>query len=458
MATAIAYAPIDMDGTEVGSGEVTIFTSTQIQIADGTDVTNYFGTGFAVDTFGNLVGGTLTGVNNVIDGILQFEITGLNHSIVTFNDFLLVNDAQGALAFVFDGNDVLIGSSGADVVNGYGGDDSLFGGGGNDVARGGVGNDTLNGGAGNDSMYGSEGNDIYVVNSGGDFVQELPNEGMDLVRSSVNFRLPANVENLQLTSGPAVNGTGNGANNRLTGNAADNTLIGQGGHDTIDGGAGSDTMLGGTGNDVYVVNSAVDVVVENLGEGTDTVLSFANYRLSANVEHLTLTGSTNLNAIGNGSNNTLTGNSGANTLTGQGGHDILDGGPGADTLLGGNGNDQLIFDPSDPVVQGGAEIDTLRVNGSGVVLDLTLISDAVIQDMERINLTGTGNNTLTLGIADVLAISSTTNTLKVDGDAGDIVNAGEGWTDMGVVGAYHQYSQSGATLLVDTDITQNIST
>ena len=57
----------------------------------------------------------------------------------------------------------------------------------------------------------------------------------------------------------------------------------------------------------------------------------------------------------------------------------------------------------------------------------------------------------------LLDLSATSNTLTVDGNAGDIVNAGSGWTDLGISGAYHQYSQSGATLLVDTDITQNIT-
>ena len=45
----------------------------------------------------------------------------------------------------------------------------------------------------------------------------------------------------------------------------------------------------------------------------------------------------------------------------------------------------------------------------------------------------------------------------MDGISGDTVNAGIGWTDGGVTGGYHQYTQGVATLLVSTLITQDIS-
>jgi hypothetical protein len=56
----------------------------------------------------------------------------------------------------------------------------------------------------------------------------------------------------------------------------------------------------------------------------------------------------------------------------------------------------------------------------------------------------------------VLAISSTTDTLRVDGGAGDAVNAGPGWTqiDSITIGAneYAQYTNGSATLQVDLDV------
>ena len=66
-----------------------------------------------------------------------------------------------------------------------------------------------------------------------------------------------------------------------------------------------------------------------------------------------------------------------------------------------------------------------------------------------------GANILTLTMNDVLDASDT-DILTVDGDAGDSVEAGTGWTDGGVVGAYHDYTQGSATLNVDIEMTVNV--
>ncbi|HCZ16815.1 MAG TPA: type I secretion protein, partial [Candidatus Accumulibacter sp.] len=79
------------------------------------------------------------------------------------------------------------------------------------------------------------------------------------------------------------------------------------------------------GNDTYVIDNTGDVVTENAGEGADLVRSSVSYTLTANVENLTLTGTSALNGTGNTLNNVLTGNSGNN---------VLSGGTGADTLIG----------------------------------------------------------------------------------------------------------------------------
>ena len=138
-----------------------------------------------------------------------------------------------------------------------------------------------------------------------------------------------------------INGTGNSLDNVLKGNDANNTLTGNGGNDTLDGGSGSDTMLGGTGNDTYSVNVSTDVVTENANEGIDTVNAGITYSIAsaANIENITLTGTTAINATGNNSANVLIGNSGTNAISAGAGNDTLDGGAGTDTLTGGTGND-----------------------------------------------------------------------------------------------------------------------
>ena len=140
------------------------------------------------------------------------------------------------------------------------------------------------------TLIGGAGNDTYVVDNVGDVVTERPAKAPTRCSRRVTYTLAANVENLTLTGTAAINGTGNALDNILTGNSAANMLT------------------GGLGNDTYVVGAG-DIVVENAGEGTDTVQSSVTLTLAANVENLTLTGSTAINGTGNTLDNVLAGNS-----------------------------------------------------------------------------------------------------------------------------------------------------
>jgi hypothetical protein len=64
-------------------------------------------------------------------------------------------------------------------------------------------------------------------------------------------------------------------------------------------------------------------------------------------------------------------------------------------------------------IDGGGNIDTLKLNGNDLILDLTNISNARIQDIEKINISGSGDNTLIVNLNDVLDASTSTNILKV---------------------------------------------
>ena len=136
---------------------------------------------------------------------------------------------------------------------------------------------------------------------------------------------------------------GGGGADTLNGGAGNDTLMGGDGDDSLVGGAGNDSMAGGAGNDTYVVDSVLDVLVENPGEGKDTVKSTVSWTLGANFERLVLSGAGLIDGTGNGQANALTGNAAANRLSGGDGNDSITGGGGADTLTGGTGADSFVW-------------------------------------------------------------------------------------------------------------------
>jgi serralysin len=241
---------------------------------------------------------------------------------------------------------------------------------------------------------------------------------------------------------------GNELGNTLTGNAGDDSMSGGAGNDTFTGSAGNDTLAGGAGDDVYKAAKG-DVIVEAAGEGNDRVEVGNNWVLGANVEDLTLTGYCKT-GTGNDLGNHILGNGSANTLNGGNGDDTLDGAAGADKLSGGAGNDTFVWDSADAFDLGAGGTDTLVLGGSQS-LDLTLIDNSIITGMERITLGGT--NTLTLAGADLTALSTSTDTLYVDGDAGDNVYLSGAWThNANPVAGYDIWKSGVAVLRVDSDI------
>ena len=257
----------------------------------------------------------------------------------------------------------------------------------NNSLTGNDGANVLDGGLGNDTMVGGLGNDTYIVDSALDVVTEGLNAGLDTIHASVTYTLSPNVEQLVLTGGGGINGTGNALDNDISGNTGNNilsgasggdtihgdtgndtidggdgndklygddgndTLLGGAGNDYLEGGLGVDTYNGGAGNDYYFVGAADKPIVEAAGGGDDTVDSDVDWTLEANVENLILrAGSAALNGTGNALNNHLLGNASNNTLTGLAGNDTLDGGAGADTMIGGQGNDTYVVDDANDKV------------------------------------------------------------------------------------------------------------
>jgi Ca2+-binding RTX toxin-like protein len=212
--------------------------------------------------------------------------------------------------------------------------------------------------------------------------------------------------------------------------------------------------------------------------------------------------------LGGTGNDTLTGGNVSETLVADAGNDTLIGNGGADVLYGGTGNDSFVLNFSNLAaltagvssgqfarIDGGSGIDTITLAGSGLSLNLTLIanqgastpgSQSRIESIERIDLTGSGNNTLTFGVGDVLdmaGMNSFNNAtgwsdgsynlaagganganpeprhqLILIGNAGDaaVLTDGASWSNAGTVSssghAYIVYNHrsAAAQLLIDT--------
>ncbi len=132
--------------------------------------------------------------------------------------------------------------------------------------------DIIKAGAGNDTMTGGAGHDWYEVNSMGDQVIELANEGIDRIaltladKSITSYTLVNHVENLTLVSvSPTLQVTANELNNHLLGNAVNNHLSGLAGNDLLIGNAGNDTLLGGEGLDILVGGAGLDRLTGGAG-------------------------------------------------------------------------------------------------------------------------------------------------------------------------------------------------
>jgi trimeric autotransporter adhesin len=212
--------------------------------------------------------------------------------------------------------------------------------------------------------------------------------------------------------------TGYDGNDKLYGYKDNDILNGGAGDDFLIGGLGADTMTGGTGNDIYVVDSVGDIVIENSGEGTDTVQSSIAYTLGDTLENLTLTGTDAVDCTGNDLDNKILGNSADNVLTSGTGDDILNGRGGMDTMIGGIGNDTYIIDDADAIVTENAGEGTDTVQSS--------ISYALGDNLENLTLTG-GDDIDATGNVFVNVLTGNRGANIIDGGAGaDTMTGGAG--------------------------------
>ncbi|SFT60454.1 serralysin [Pseudovibrio denitrificans] len=248
----------------------------------------------------------------------------------------------------------LDGGAGNDTLTGAGGNDTLIGGDGNDVLRGGTGADAYSAGNGNDTIYyangdkfwNSKGNGINVAGAGVDTL--IIESGSYFDTNGLSWYGFERFVGAEMND--RVKGNSNKINYHLDGGAGNDTLTGAGGNDTLNGGDGNDTLIGGDGNDIlnggegndtYFVDNAGDTIIEADNSGIDTIISGVSFKLTDNIEDLTLTGTADNYAIGNSEDNTIIGNDGDNHIEGGAGTDILTGGAGSDlfNFREGMGND-----------------------------------------------------------------------------------------------------------------------
>jgi Ca2+-binding RTX toxin-like protein len=427
------------------------------------------------------------GLQLTINGDIENVIGGsINDSIVGNSlDNTLSGDAGDDYLTGGAGNDTLFGGTGSDLIYGDAGNDTLYGdagddtlydlGGGNDLLVGGDGNDTLYGDVGNDTLTGGTGNDTYYLSYTAtdltnDTVIENPGEGTDLAYAifTVNA-LADNVENLTLLGTDNINGNGNGLNNIITGNDGNNILdggagndslygglgddflgdygggndliVGGDGNDGLYGGAGTDTLIGGMGNDSYYLSYVPsdltnDTITENLGEGIDTAYAiFTVTALAANVENLTLLGSSNINGTGNSLDNQLLGNSGNNTLDGGLGNDFIANfyNTGSNTLIGGDGNDILYGGGANDTLIGGNGDDTYYLSLAPTELATDTITETTTGGMDNaISLSTVGlladniENLFLVGSANINATGNASNNIILGNSGNNTINGGDG--------------------------------
>jgi serralysin len=340
------------DDTLDGSGGADTFVFNNVidfLNPDGSSVYIYSSDGF------DIIKNFNQGEDSIISIDPQTDDSKLIDISVALGSAAAFTAGSGTTTYIFGttDSDTITGTSADDIIYGLSGNDIVYGKGGNDSLYGGPDDDNLYGGADSDKLYGGSGNDYLT---GGD---DTTNE-----------------------------------------------LYGEEGNDILDGrGEFYDILIGGTGNDTYIVNanlnpqyprsfSANDEITEKLNEGTDTVQSPVSYRLGNNLENLVLTGSSDINGIGNALDNRIEGNTGHNFLVGDDGddhllgyedYDILAGEAGNDILDGGAGNDFLNGGAGNDFLDGGAGSDTLTGGAGADIFVLSSPFDGIdiIKDFKR---------------------------------------------------------------------------
>lgn len=304
-------------------------------------------------------------------GVAVFSLDGDDTLIGGSGADWLYTDAGNDSVHAGAGADTIDGGAGADYLKGQAGNDSIVGGTGADTLTGDAGADTVDGGADNDSIAGGSGSDSLLGGDGDDNIRgdnmwlnlaDYPSTAGTATTLTVTNTAEGPIELWYLNSSGVLEFRQNiNAGETIT--QAATTLdtyvlrspdgfyleLIEGGNqtvvygadglsDTIDGGAGNDTIFGEFGDDSIAGGTGADSI--DGGFGNDSV-------------------------SGGSDNDTIFGGDGDDTLDGVEGNDSLDGGSGDDLLTGDIGDDNFIYNVGD----GLDTISDFNTGNTGALLD-----------------------------------------------------------------------------------------
>ncbi len=444
----------DADLITGNTGSDTLVSGSGVDTLIGNSGNDVFVVNNAEDSIQENVSGT-SSILSSADYVLPQNVASL--TLTGFDDLSAASNDSGGVLTGNSGSDTLTGGSGADTLISGSGTDLLIGGGGNetfvinnssdtvDAALSGVsqvlssvsyvepenvssltltgiasltatgndqdgtlnanaGNDTLISGSGVQTLVGGTGADTFEINNTSDVV-EVNGSGASLI-SSVSYVVPSDIASAALSGSDSLT---------LTAQADTQSLMANSGNDTLVSSTGIETLVGGTGNDTYVVNNASDQIIAQSG-ASGTVLASVSYVLPEDVSTLILTGSSDLSATGNSSNDILEGNAGADTLIAGSGSAVMVGGSGNDTMVGGSGIDTMI---------GGSGADLFEINNADDQVSAGTGSDTIQSSVDFVLPEHVDTLQLT-GSASLIAGGNGENDLLIANTGNDTIFAGAG--------------------------------
>ncbi|MDX2197794.1 MAG: calcium-binding protein [Phycisphaerae bacterium] len=395
------------------------------------------------------------------------------------DDFIRIDEVNGAFTntqittiYGGDGNDHLLGGSGAETFDGGYGDDFIDGQQGADVAYLGDGDDTFqwDPGDGSDIVEGQSGHDVMLFNgSAGSEIFELSPNGQRLRFTRNLGNIIMDLDGVEQVDLRALVGTDVTTVNDLTGTALTElnidlaaTLGGTTGDaqaDTINvkGTLGDDAIdVIGAGTSVAAIGLFTQVNITN-AEGANDSLVISALDGADGITATTLpAGVIKLTLDGGEDNDTLLGSQGVDLFLGGNGDDFIFGDNGNDTALMGAGADVFQWDPGDgsDVVEGQNGVDAMIFFGSNAAESINAVANGARTLFTR----DVGNITMdlneveniefrALGGADNVTIGdlSATHVDRVDVDLRSASGGGDGAADSVTVSATESAETFGAT-------------